>query len=184
MESSHKYSHDLFVGSIEFKKMNQRNPFPGVLLLCLAILWSLPALAQAGAGCDTAKVQYSPVEDKYMDNIKVQAVTELQAPDNAEKQFSPQKTIWLYADQPDYQKNGPWTTTVIIRSSDGHTLRKLTFLDHGSGGVKLEWLNERLLFGRVWWGRILSTDFVLDVQNREFIYQQNAYYGDLMEACE
>jgi hypothetical protein len=159
-------------------------------LFALAVFFSSTALlstlaaAQSSTGCDTAKVQYSPVEDKYMDKIKLQAVTELQVPDDAEKQFSPQHTIWLYADEPNYQKDGPWTTTVLIRSTDGQTLRKLTFIDHGSGGVKLEWLNERLLFGRIWWGRILSTDFVVDVQNREFIYQQNAYYGDLMEACK
>ena len=159
---------------------------PAFVFVCLffTAALSLVAHAQAGPSCDTAKVQYSPVEDKYLEKIKVQAVTELQVPEDAEKQFSPQHTIWLYLDPPDYQKNGPWNTTALIRSTDGRTLRKLTFTDHGTGGVKLEWLNERLLFGRVWWGRILSTDFILDVQNREFLYQQNAYYGDLMEACK
>jgi hypothetical protein len=145
---------------------------------------SRPAHCQDVPPCDSAKVQYSPVEDKYLEKIRVQAVTELQVPDNVEKQFSPQRTFWLYAAQPNYQKDGPWTTTVLIKSADGNTMRKLTFVDHGTGGVKLEWLNERLLFARVWWGRILSTDFILDVQNREFLYQQNAYYGQLMESCK
>lgn len=166
--------------------MNPRKitPTPVAVAFLFALVIAVNAFAQTSTGCDTAKVQYSPVEDKYLDKIKIQAVTELQVSDDAEKQFSPQRTTWLYADEPNYQKDGPWTTTALIRSSDGHTLRKLTFIDHGTGGVKLEWLNERLLFGRVWWGRILSTDFILDIQNREFIYQQNAYYGDLMEACK
>lgn len=142
------------------------------------------ATAQQATPCDTEKVQYSPVEDKYLDKIKLQAVTELQVPDGVEKQFSPQRTFWLYAAQPNYQKDGPWSTTVLIKSADGKTMRKLTFLDHGTGGVNLQWLNERLLFARVWWGRILSTDLILDVQNREFLYQQNAYYGQLMEPCQ
>jgi hypothetical protein len=143
-----------------------------------------PAHAQEVPPCDSAKVQYSPVEDKYLEKIKVQGVTELQVPDNVEKQFSPQRTFWLFAVQPNYQKDGPWTTTVLIKSADGSTMRKITFLDHGTGGVKLDWLNERLLFARVWWGRILSTDFIVDVQNREFLYEQNAYYGQLMESCK
>jgi hypothetical protein len=166
--------------------MNARKITPALVAVSFlfALVNALNGFAQTSTGCDSAKVQYSPVEDKYLDKIKIQAVTELQVPDDAEKQFSPQRTIWLYADEPNSQKDGPWTTTALVRSSDGHTLRKLTFIGHGTGGVKLDWLNERLLFGRVWWGRILSTDFILDIQNREFIYQQNAYYGDLMEACK
>jgi hypothetical protein len=155
-----------------------------VIALTAAYSASTPDRGQEVPPCDSAKVQYSQVEDKYLEKIKVQAVTELQVPDNVEKQFSPQRTFWLYAAQPNYQKDGPWTTTVLIKSADGNTMRKITFVDHGTGGVKLEWLNERLLFARVWWGRILSTDFILDVQNREFLYQQNAYYGQLMESCK
>jgi hypothetical protein len=119
-----------------------------------------------------------------MEKIKLQAVSDFEVPEDVEKQFSPQRGMWLYASQPNYRKDGPWTTTALIRSADGNTARKLTVIDHGEGGVKLEWLNERLLFGRVWWGTILSTDFIVDIQNREYIYQQNAYYGDLMEACK
>lgn len=153
-------------------------------LLGLATWFCSSAAAQVADGCDVAKVHYSPVEDKYMEKIKLQAVSDFEVPEDAEKQFSPQRGMWLYASQPNYHKDGPWTTTALIRSADGNTARKLTVIDHGEGGVKLEWLNERLLFGRVWWGTILSTDFIVDIQNREYIYQQNAYYGDLMEACK
>jgi len=155
-----------------------------VLVIAVFTGTPLQGHAQNIPPCDSAKVQYSPVDDKYLEKIKLQAVTELQVPDNVEKQFSPQRTFWLYAAQPNYQKDGPWTTTVLIQSADGNTKRKITFIGHGTGGVNLQWLNERLLFARVWWGRILSTDFVLDVQNREFLYQQNAYYGQLMESCK
>jgi hypothetical protein len=153
-------------------------------LLGLATSFSSSSAAQVADACDLAKVHYSPVEDKYMEKIKLQAVSDFEVPEDAEKQFSPQRGMWLYANQPNYHKDGPWTTTALIRSADGNTARKLTVIDHGQGGVKLEWLNERLLFGRIWWGTILSTDFIVDVQNREYIYQQNAYYGDLMEACK
>jgi hypothetical protein len=156
----------------------------GLSLLALVSFTALPGYSQDVPPCENAKVQYSSVEDKYMEKIKVQTVTELHVPDGVEKQFSPQRTFWLYATQPNYQKDGPWATTVLIKSADGNTMRKLTLIDHGTGGVKLAWLNERLLFVQVWWGRILSTDFILDVQNREFLYQQNAYYGQLMESCK
>lgn len=164
-------------------KGQKGTPVLPAALLCLLSLVTLPGVAQEGTSCESAKVQYSPVENKYLEKIKLQAVTELQVSEEADKKYSPQHTIWLYADQPNYQKDGPWTTTALIRSIDGNTLRKLTLIDHGNGGVDFEWLNERLLFVRVWWGRILSTDFIVDVQNREYLYQQNAYYGDIIEAC-
>jgi hypothetical protein len=51
---------------------------------------------------------------------------------------------------------------------------ELTFVDESNGGVKVEWLNEKLLFGQVWWGRIYSTDFILDVEQGKFIYREMA----------
>jgi len=46
----------------------------------------------------------------------------------------------------------------------GGELLQATFRDHGSGGVRTTWLNERLLFVQVWWGRIASSDLVIDVE--------------------
>jgi len=60
---------------------------------------------------------------------------------------------------------------------------QLTFQNHASGSVSIRWLNEKLLFGRVWWGRIYSTDFILDVEKEQFIYKQMAHYGEMIEPC-
>jgi hypothetical protein len=75
---------------------------------------------------------------------------------------SPQGTRWLSRSSPDYTKDGPWSTSILVSDHRGSIL-KLTFPDHGNGGVQSDWLNEKLLFLRVWLGRIVSLDLIVDV---------------------
>jgi hypothetical protein len=86
--------------------------------------------------------------------------------------------------EPDFQKTAPWNTTVLIGDVDEAATTKITVADHGSGGVKLVWINEKLLFGQVWWGRIVSTDFVYDVEQNRMVYKELANYGELVECRE
>jgi len=65
----------------------------------------------------------------------------------------------------------------------GSKVLQLSFQDHASGGSSVQWLNEKLLFSRVWWGRIYSTDFILNVEKEQFIYREMAHYGEMIEPC-
>ena len=96
---------------------------------------------------------------------------------------SPQGTRWFSQSDPDFTKNGPWSTTILV-SDHGGSLLKLTFPDHGSGGVHSDWLNEKLLFMRVWLGRIVSLDLILDVDKATLVYSEEANYDDLIQPCE
>jgi hypothetical protein len=106
-------------------------------------------------------------------------------PPENQRQFSPQHDMWLVETKPDYTKPGPWTTTIVVGTSGNGRPSKLTVVDHASGGVHIQWLNEKLLFVQVWWGRIVSTDLILDAEKRSFTYKEMAthqwayaeYYG-------
>jgi len=65
---------------------------------------------------------------------------------------------------------------VLIRNLNKDAPITLSFFDHGRGGVQIHWLNEKLLYGSVWWGRVLSTDFIFDVEQRVFLYKEMANY--------
>ncbi len=135
--------------------------------------------------CEAAKVQYSPFNPSYSNRIVLQSVTDTEnAPANAAKQYSPQHTMWLARVQADYSKPGPWTTSVYFGSDASYEVLKLSFIDHGNGGVQVDWLNEKLVFGRVWWGRVYSTDFILDLEKKDFIYREMAHYGELVQPCQ
>jgi hypothetical protein len=86
---------------------------------------------------------------------------------------------------PDFMKNGPWNTDIYVLGNRANPLKlKVTFLDHGNEGVRVKWLNEKLLFFQVWWGRIVSTDLILDVDTSKWIYSQNANYGNIVMPCD
>ena len=92
-------------------------------------------------------------------------------------QFSPQGTRWLALVGPDFTRPGPWHSTIHLGEA-GHSLPFLSlhFHDHSSGGVKAMWLNEKLVFVRAWWGRVVSTDGVFDVQSQQWLYREDADY--------
>jgi hypothetical protein len=38
--------------------------------------------------------------------------------------------------------------------------------------VRIRWINEKLLYIRVWWGRVLGTDMILDVETESMIFKE------------
>ena len=140
-------------------------------------------LAQELPSCRNENVTYSSFDEHYAPNIAVQPGP-MDVLAKGEKQFSPQKTRWMTVTQPDYTKPGPWSTRVSIRKANKDMPEILTFRDHASGGVQIRWLNEKLLYGSVWWGRIVSTDFVFDAEKKTFIYREMANYGEVVRRCQ
>jgi hypothetical protein len=86
---------------------------------------------------------------------------------------------WLYQDDPDFTKNGPWSTTITVGDHNGASWL-LTFPQHGNEAIQSDWLNEKLLFLRVWLGRLVSLDMILDVDKGVLIYSEDATFDDLM----
>ncbi|MDJ0918040.1 MAG: hypothetical protein QNJ05_09765 [Woeseiaceae bacterium] len=43
---------------------------------------------------------------------------------------------------------------------------------------KAEWINENLIAVRLWWGRVAGSDFIVDAEKEEIIYQQPIRWGD------
>lgn len=41
----------------------------------------------------------------------------------------------------------------------------------------VEWINEKLIFIRAWFGRIAAADLIFDVEAEEFIYKETCYDG-------
>jgi hypothetical protein len=48
----------------------------------------------------------------------------------------------------------------------------------GSRGLTdVKWINERLLYLRVWWGRVAATDLVFDVENERMVLTESVHDG-------
>jgi hypothetical protein len=135
--------------------------------------------------CDKREVRYSPFDASYGDKITLSEIKDSPGPlAEKSKKRSPQGTRYVLLQDADFNRPGPWMTTLFVGGvgRNGRLLR-LSFTDHGSGGVQVRWLNEKLLFIEVWWGRIASTDLILDVDSATFLYKEMAEYGDMIQAC-
>jgi hypothetical protein len=99
--------------------------------------------------------------------------------------LSPQgDSAFAYLLRPDTTKGGTYDTVVLIYRKRGAVQSwKLSILDTHDL-VHFEWLNEELLFFRAWWGRIYSTDAILNTTSGAYVYFREANYGDLVAPCE
>ncbi len=161
-----------------------------VIALSSIIVLVSAATAQQSklSACGDLHVSYSPSDVSYDKRI-VLAESQDSPPKptlKADEAFiSPQGTRWYAIVEPNYMKTGSWSSELRIAGVGlyGHS-PSIRFIDHGSGGVHAQWLNEKLLFIQIWWGRIVSTDIVFDVEKRTFLYRQDANYGAMIQPCE
>lgn len=131
----------------------------------------------------------SPVAVRLKDRIVIKKMTDKFSPpqsvdEEAEKR-SPQGTSRIiFLDQPNFMKNGPWHTKARIIGNKAHPVKLLIeFRDHANQSVHTDWLNEKLLFMRVWWARLVSTDLILNVETGEPIYMEEASYHNIIMPC-
>jgi hypothetical protein len=97
------------------------------------------------------------------------------------KSNSPSDLRWVVCEPADMMREGPWTTRLYIFDSGApQDCIIVEARDHGNGGVYYQWLNEKLLFVRCWWGRIVSTDLLLDAETAHPLYIEDANYFRLV----
>ena len=134
--------------------------------------------------CGAARVNYAQFDESYASKFLLEAFAgSKNSLPAGEKVYSPQHTQWLIEQAADYMRPGPWTTHFYFARANSQPDLVLTVLDHGNT-IDVRWLNEKLLYGQVWWGRIYSTDFILDVETRKFVYREMAQYSELIEPCQ
>ena len=90
---------------------------------------------------------------------------------------SPNKAYYFYVQQPDTLKNPPWKAVILIYTERDYLIK---FTVRKIRGVKtVRWINEKLLFMRIWLGRIVALDMIFDVEREQIIYQEAAVWGGL-----
>ncbi len=137
--------------------------------------------------CEDRLVSYAPLGEHARARISIARQSAAPRPPAGagSRQPSPQGTRWLIAVEPDFTRPGPWVTTLVIGGNPtGVEMLRVTITDHGSGGVRPTWLNERLLFVQAWWGRIASSDLVLDVERGAPLYAEDADLAAFLGPCE
>jgi hypothetical protein len=133
--------------------------------------------------CGDQKVVYSAFDDSYGKRIVWHSGKNIEGPPTGlARQYSPQRTKWIAIVEPDTSKPGPWNTTVYFGSDADEIVSKLSLNDNI--GSDFKWLNEKLVFGTIWWGRIYATEVILDLESHKYIFREMAHYGSLTQRCE
>jgi hypothetical protein len=141
--------------------------------------------AQEPTKCGSARVHYAHFDNTYASRFQIKPSPALiTQPPTENRVFSTQHTRWLVEVSPDTMKAGPWTTRVYVGTRDSAPGVELRFIDETNGAVSARWLNEKLIFGQVWWGRVYATDFIFDVEQNKFVYREMAHFGELIQPCQ
>ena len=146
----------------------------------------VPALfSQQLPKCATEKVQYKAQPSDLASKIHLTAFSAADTfPKSLKRQNSIQGTRWVAMTDPGYINPGPWNTTLFIGDAgEANPFLKLHIADHGNT-LTMNWINEKLLFVQVWWGRFASSDLIFDIEQRKLIYNEFAHYGELGEPCK
>ncbi len=160
----------------------------GMLLACA--LAATPVAGQDRSPCpELDLVRYAPARQLLRDRIVIESGTGVGGRFPPSRRFeevsSPQRTAHALVSPPDFDRPGPWTTVVAVRGNQARPLELLiTVADHGSGGVHLRWLNEKLIWLRVWWGRVVASELLLDVETAKELYHEESDLRDVVLDCE
>lgn len=160
------------------------------LLLCLAL-----GLSGGLVGCSTVQlsrqdvVSYSPPSSASLQKIKIERIfitgEQLSGLASLPKDKTEFGSRWLVEEKPDTMRAGPWNTRLyIFDSADTNRCVRVELLDHAGYEIRHHWLNEKMLFVRVPWGRIAWTDFILNTETLHFVYLEDGMYLKTLEQQE
>jgi len=122
-----------------------------------------------------SRIYHAPFDSKHAYRIKLEFS---KLPDNLKDQiFSPNKAYWYIAEFPDTTKPGPWSTVIQIYNERDYCIQ-LSLIDH-KYIPEVSWINEKLLHIRIWWGRILGSELIFDVENEQFIYKEMIHWAQI-----
>lgn len=93
-----------------------------------------------------------------------------------EQHWSSNKTYYFITYSPNFQKKGPWNTVISVANESGYFVQVL-LTDHKNSSPTAKWINEKLLYIEVWWGRILGTTIIFDVESEKIIHKEMVHWG-------
>jgi predicted phosphodiesterase len=122
------------------------------------------------------RVFHTPFEDEYAQRIVMEQIERPAAISRAT--FSPNGAYSFVVNEPDFQQPGPWNTTIFV-DNERDRLLQIKLLDRRNYRLDVSWINEKLLFVGVWWGRVLGTDIIVDIEREEILYREMKHDGSI-----
>jgi hypothetical protein len=144
-------------------------------LIAATALFSTTAFAQQTVWHTTPdkwqepRIFHTPLQSTFTNRIQVGR--NIVAITGSEHVVSPNRAYFFMLLKPDTTAPGPWNTVISINNERPGLLQVL-IRDHAQYDPDIRWINEKLLYIRVWWGRVLGTDLILDVEKETITYEE------------
>jgi hypothetical protein len=126
-----------------------------------------------------ARIFHTPLDDRFKlwEQVLVRraSLTEV----TNEKVFSPNKAYWFSVTEPDTMKPGPYKLQIDIYNERDYLVRSDVPNVYGNFKSEVKWINEKLLYTRVWWGRVKGVDLIFDVEKEQIIYKEMTNWGSI-----
>lgn len=164
-----------------------------LLLIAIASLATAPRALENGSSwppCNDIEVEYKAAGAETLAKkivvrkLKRRPAAVQDEKDREYKPLSPQQTAafnrTLVADTTKPETHNE-AVQIFTLSGKSAAWEIRTFDVHDS--AELLWLNDELIFMRIWWGRIRSTDLIFQIKSGKFIYAKDASYGELTSPC-
>lgn len=127
------------------------------------------------------RIYHSQFDEDYANRIDISHVNPDNLPkeNSKEKVLSSNKAYWYIVRLPDTKKPGPWSAEILIFNERDYLI-KINLADYAATyTVTTNWINEKLLYVQLWWGRILGTCFIFDVEKEKIVTKEMVHYGGI-----
>ncbi|UCD75699.1 MAG: hypothetical protein JSV91_02055 [Phycisphaerales bacterium] len=150
-----------------------------ILLIVLVGVAGPPRAQQAGWHTppdrwDGPRVYHRPLDPDYAARFALGRLETIDQPEKRE--LSPNGAYWYGVMEDDRTQPGPWHAKVVVYNERDYHL-DLTVHDYRH--IKARWVNEKLLYVELWWGRILGTCLVVDVESEKIIHAEMVHDGHI-----
>lgn len=78
---------------------------------------------------------------------------------------------------PDFSAPPPWNTRIVVDTERPEAV-VVELKNHGNATAYAVWVTEKLMLVRVWWGRVLGADLLVDVEKAEIVWKETTRGGD------
>lgn len=112
---------------------------------------------------------HQPFDESFSKRLTIEIVPLHKPSDQAI--YSPNKDYWFVQEAHEEGKD-----QFIISTTESGI--RLTLLDrYPNFDPEIRWINEKLLFIRVYWGRVMGSDYIFDVETGKIIYREMLHDG-------
>ena len=146
-----------------------------IILSLLAVMLSAGVYAEGWPGLAPdcwSEPRFFHGENKYDPWQKSVTISQVKAEKPKPGVYSPNKGYYFVREglgRPD--------ATITIYSEKAHLIQ-IQFKELFGLG-ETQWINEKLLFMRPWWGKIVGTDIIYDVEKEKIIYAETVTDGGM-----